>query len=152
LGAHVGTGGMSMKGTWTEEESCLSINILEIKLSFLACKPPVHLAGKCITNSTVVAYIRNQVEQATSPILLSSPLSDDNALGVDSLSASWEGLIAYPYPPTPLILAVLSKVASSHIRLCLIVSCWPNQACFQLLTDHPRRLPEWDRLLWHPIG
>jgi hypothetical protein len=34
--------------------------------------------------------------------------------------------------------------------------CWPSQAWFptllELLTDHPRRLPEWDHLLWHPLG
>jgi hypothetical protein len=54
-----------------------------------------------------------------------SPLPDDEALGVGSLSASREGLLTYAYPPTPLILAVLNKVA----RLCLIVPCWSNQSC-----------------------
>jgi hypothetical protein len=82
-----------------------------------------------------------------------SALLDDEVLGVDSLSASWEGLIAYEYPPTPLILAVLNDAASSRIRLCLIAPCWANQTWFpvllELLTDHPRRLPEWDLLLWH---
>ena len=85
-----------------------------------------------------------------------SPLPDPEALGVDSLAASWEGLIAYAYPPTPLILPVLNKVASSKVRVCLIAPCWPNQAWFPVLLDllvaHPRRLPLWDRLLWHPLG
>jgi hypothetical protein len=84
-------------------------------------------------------FVRHQAEQATSPVLLSLP--DDEALGVDSLSVSWEGLIAYAYPPTPLNLAVLNKAASSRIRLYLIAPCWPNQAWFpgllELLTDHP---------------
>jgi hypothetical protein len=65
-----------------------------------------------------------------------------------------------PGPGGPLgagleFLAVLNKVASSRVRLCLIAPCWPNQAwcpvLLELLTDHPRGLPEWDRLLWHPI-
>jgi hypothetical protein len=54
--------------------------------------------------------------------------------------------------PTPLILAVLNKV----VMLCLIAPCWPNQAWFpvllELLSDHPRRLSEWDRLLGTQSG
>jgi hypothetical protein len=76
-----------------------------------------------------------------------SPLLDDEALGVDSLSASWEGLDTYAFLPTPLILAVLNKAASCRVKLCLIGPCWPNQAWFpvllELLTDHPRRLLDW---------
>jgi hypothetical protein len=49
-----------------------------------------------------------------------SPLPDDETLGVDSLSAFWEGLNAYAFPPTPLIFAVLNKTASCCVRLCLI--------------------------------
>jgi hypothetical protein len=45
---------------------------------------------------------------------------------------------------------------TDKVRLCLIAPCWPSQAWFptllELLTDHPRRLPEWDHLLWHPLG
>lgn len=85
-----------------------------------------------------------------------SPLPDEEALGVDSLSVSWDGLSAYAFPPIPLILPVLNKVLSSQSRVVLIAPLWPNQAWFptllDLLTDHPRRLPSWDRLLWHPLG
>jgi hypothetical protein len=52
-----------------------------------------------------------------------SPLPENKVLVVDSLSAAWEGLDSLAYPPTPLILAVLNKVASCHIRHNLIVSC-----------------------------
>jgi hypothetical protein len=68
----------------------------------------------------------------------------------------WQWMNAYTFPPTPLIQAVLSKVMMDRVRLCLIAPCWPSHAWFptllELLTDHPRRLPEWDHLLWHPLG
>jgi len=85
-----------------------------------------------------------------------SPLPDEDALEVDSLAASWDGLNAYAYPPISLIQHVLNKVSTSQVRVILIAPCWPNQAWFpvllELLTDLPRRIPNWERLLWHPIG
>jgi ribonuclease HI len=64
-GAHVGMEDLSVKGTWTVEESRLSINILEMKAVILGVQAfQSTLRGKCITlfsdNSTVVAYIRKQ--------------------------------------------------------------------------------------------
>jgi hypothetical protein len=58
-------GDLSAKGTWTEEESRLSINVLEMKAVILGVQAfQSTLRGKCITlfsdNSTVVAYIRKQ--------------------------------------------------------------------------------------------
>jgi ribonuclease HI len=58
-------GDLSAKGTWTEEESCLSINILEMKAVILGMQAfQSTLWGKCITlfsdNSTVIVYIRRQ--------------------------------------------------------------------------------------------
>jgi hypothetical protein len=85
-----------------------------------------------------------------------SPLPDLKALAVNALAVSWDGMNAYAFPPTPLIQAVLNKVMTDKVRLCLIAPCWPSQAWFptllELLTDHPRRLPKWDHLLWHPLG
>jgi hypothetical protein len=74
-----------MKGMWTEEESHLSINILGVEAfkSNLWCKS-ISLFSD---NSTVVAYIRRyRLNKQLS--LYYSPLPDDKALGVDSLSAS----------------------------------------------------------------
>jgi hypothetical protein len=74
-----------------------------------------------------------------------SSLPEPKALAVNALAVSWDGKA---FPPTPLIQAVLNKVMTDKIRLCLIAPCWPSQAWFptllELLTDHPRRLPEWD--------
>jgi hypothetical protein len=85
-----------------------------------------------------------------------SPLPDPKALAVNALAVSWDSMNAYAFPPTPLIQAVLNKVVMDKVHLCLIAPCWPSKAWFptllELLTDHPRRLPEWDHLLWHPIG
>ena len=85
-----------------------------------------------------------------------SPLPDDGALGVDSLSVTWDDLDAYAFPPVALLTPVLAKIARSRAQISLIAPYWPNQAWFpvllELLVDHPRRLPDWTHLLWHPIG
>jgi hypothetical protein len=39
-----------------------------------------------------------------------SPLPDPKALAVNALAVSWDGMIAYAFPLTPLIQAVLNKV------------------------------------------
>jgi len=50
----------------------------------------------------------------------------------------------------------LEQVVSSKVNLFLIAPCWPYQAWFpallELLMDHPRRIPPWTHLLWHPIA
>jgi hypothetical protein len=73
-----------------------------------------------------------------------SSLPDPKALAASALAVSWDGMNAYAFPLTPLIQAVLNKVMTDNVRLCLIAPCWPSQAWFptllELLTDHPRRL------------
>jgi hypothetical protein len=85
-----------------------------------------------------------------------SPLPDLKALAVNALAVSWDDMNAYTFLPTHLIQAVLNEVMTDKVRLCLISPCWPSQSWFrtllELMTDHPRRLPEWDHLLWHPLG
>jgi hypothetical protein len=84
-----------------------------------------------------------------------SPLPDPKALAVNALAVSCDGMNAYAFPPTPLIQAMLNKVMTDKVRL-PIAPCWPSQAWFptllELLTVHPRRLPEWDHLLLHPFA
>jgi hypothetical protein len=85
-----------------------------------------------------------------------SHVPDLKALAVNALAISWDSMNAYAFPLTPLIQAVLNKVMTDKVHLCLIAPCWPSQAWFpnilELLTEHPRRLPECDHLLWHPLG
>jgi hypothetical protein len=236
-GAHVNEVDLTTKGTWSQEESKISINILELKAILLCVKDfRNHLKNQSVSLfsdiSTVVASIRKQ-GGTHSPVLCRmtwellqfcrrenivlvsrhipgkhniladtlsrssklvstewtihmdvvqvvrglwgsptidlfatkmnnrlprymSPLPDPKALAVNALAISWDGMNAYAFPLTALIQAVLNKVMTDKVRLCLIAPCWPSQAWFptllELLTDHPRRLPEWDHLLWHPIG
>jgi hypothetical protein len=57
-----------------------------------------------------------------------SPLPDPKALAVNALAVSWDSMNAYAFPLTPLIQAVLNKVMTDKVRLCLIAPCWPSQA------------------------
>ena len=80
-----------------------------------------------------------------------SPIPDPSAWQVDALSMDWDQLYGYAYPPTALIPHVLSKVASHHCKLMLVVPMWPDKSWFpdllNLLVDHPRALPlHWDLL------
>jgi ribonuclease HI len=80
-----------------------------------------------------------------------SPMPDPQALREDALSMSWEGLIAYAYPPTAIMGKVLEKVLTSHCQVILIAPLWPAQAWFQdllrLSVKHPIRLPCWPKML-----
>jgi hypothetical protein len=75
-----------------------------------------------------------------------SPLPDPKALAVNVLAVSWDSMNTYAFPPTPLIQAMLNKVMTDKVLLYTIAPCWPSQAWFptllELLTLHPRRLPE----------
>ena len=85
-----------------------------------------------------------------------SPLPDPAAVAVDAISMSWENLVGYAYPPTPLIRKVLAKILDSRSLIYLVAPCWPNQAWFpnllDLLIDQPRSLPpSWlPKLLMQP--
>jgi hypothetical protein len=64
-GAHVNEVDLSTKGTWAQEESKMSINILELKAVLLGVKHfRTQLKNQGVylfsDNSTVVAYIRKQ--------------------------------------------------------------------------------------------
>ena len=60
--------------------------------------------------------------------LFVSPFPEEQAWAVDALSISWEGLVAYVYPPTILIRQVLNKVGCSSVVLCLAAPKWKAQA------------------------
>ena len=86
-----------------------------------------------------------------------SPFPDPLAFAVDAMTIPWDGLLAYAYPPTALLLAVLQKLRQSEsTELLLIAPAWPKQSWYPLLLqsiiDHPRRLPPLQHLLWHPSG
>ena len=65
-GAHVESEGLLFHGVWTEDQSRLHINVLEMKAIFLSLTRAVHKVKNSTVlvstdNTTVVAYIRHQV-------------------------------------------------------------------------------------------
>ena len=84
-----------------------------------------------------------------------SPIRDSQAWAVDAMLVSWDGLLAYAYPPFALLNQVLAKLRSSRgARLVLIAPFWPRQPwflqLFHLSVAVPRRLPLRPDLLSQP--
>ena len=80
-----------------------------------------------------------------------SPVPDGEAWGVDALSLSWQGLLAYAFPPTAILMKVLNKVYTSESVVILVAPYWPKQSWFplllDLLVDFPVKLPDRAQLL-----
>ena len=76
---------------------------------------------------------------------------DIQALAVDALSISWEGIAAYAFPPISLINRVVQKISEEECTILLIAPLWPRQHWFQnllLLTiADPITLPRGQNLL-----
>jgi hypothetical protein len=83
-----------------------------------------------------------------------SPGPDDSAWASDALSISWEGLVAYAFPPSILIHQVLRKIQSQSCMIVLVAPLWPAQSWFptllSLLVDVPLEVPKFKRLLKQP--
>ena len=76
------------------------------------------------------------------------------ALALDALTISWEGMFAYAYPPICLIPKVLQHMSQFHCQIILIAPKWPRRHWYtdllQLLMDCPRKLPPLPNLLHQP--
>jgi hypothetical protein len=85
-----------------------------------------------------------------------SPMPDEQAFGVDALSMSWKGMLAYAFPPFPLLARVIRKIAEEGHEVILIAPAWARQTWFPellgLLIDHPRQLPRWPNILHQSRG
>ena len=83
-----------------------------------------------------------------------APGPDPQALAVDALAQSWDGMWAYAYPPTVLVPKVLRKVREHTCELIFIAPWWPKKEwsldLLELSVEPPRRLPLWTRLLRQP--
>ena len=66
------------------------------------------------------------------PIFI-SPFHDPRAWAVDAMSLSWEGMIAYAFPPIPLLMKVLLKMETETCLVILIPPCWESQPFFPVL-------------------
>ena len=59
-----------------------------------------------------------------------SPVPDPRAYAIDALSLPWSGLIAYAFPPFPILHKVIRKARLERPRLILITPWWPTQSWF----------------------
>ena len=85
-----------------------------------------------------------------------SPVPDDDAMAIDGLSLSLEGLIAYAYPPHQILMKLLQKFQMvRRCKLIVIAPYWPNQKWFPVLHDlkvrEPYQLPQIPHLLKQPL-
>ena len=62
-----------------------------------------------------------------------SPFQDPRAWAVDAMSLSWEGMIAYAFPPVPLLMKVLLKMEKETCLVILIAPCWESHPFFPVL-------------------
>ena len=84
-----------------------------------------------------------------------SPFHNPQALGTDAFLHSWDGFLAYAFPPWALIPQVLRKFhASSSVQMTLVAPYWPQRSWFldllDLVVDSPVALPSPPDLLKHP--
>ena len=83
--------------------------------------------------------------------LFVSPIPDPRAWKIDALSLSWEGLVAYAFPPPVLLHAVVDKIkATQTLRLVLVAPWWPARPWFPQLRElaqDPWPLPRREDLL-----
>ena len=82
---------------------------------------------------------------------------DPEALAMDALAQSWEGLSLYAFPPFSLIGRILQKMRQEQVKeLVLIAPAWQSQVWYpQLLSqlvDFPHLLPLSHSLLLNPLG
>ena len=64
-----------------------------------------------------------------------SPVPDPEAWGVDALSLDWNGLIAYAFPPFPILSKVVRKARIERPQLILVAPFWPAQTWFPDLQE-----------------
>ena len=83
-----------------------------------------------------------------------SPVPDPEAWGVDALSFDWSGLIAYAFPPFPILSKVVRKARIERPQLILVAPFWPAQTWFPDLQElshvPPLALPARKDLLRQP--
>jgi len=83
-----------------------------------------------------------------------SPVPDDWAMAVDALSMSWDNLLAYAYPPTGLLAAVVKKLKTHKCQMILIAPFWKDKPWFaellKLQVTEPIPLPQREDLLKQP--
>ena len=84
-----------------------------------------------------------------------SPVPDANAINIDALNISWEGLDGYAFCPVALIPKVIQKMNTYRCRM-IVAPGWPRMHWFwdlvNLSTKPPLQLPHWPHLLKQPFS
>ena len=75
--------------------------------------------------------ICHEAEQSTSDFHFSLPRPV--SMAVDATSLSWEGMIAYAFPPIPLLMKVLLKMEKETCLIILTAPCWESHPFFPVL-------------------
>ena len=131
--------GLSREGRVIQTEWSLHPSVFQ-SITLTWCSPQIDLFATASNTKCPVYY---------------SPIPDNQAAGIDSLSQNWSNIVGYAFPPPALIQMVLNKLVNSqNCQLFLVVPKWPRRGWFpqllSLLTDHPRQLPHWHKLLKQP--
>ena len=84
-----------------------------------------------------------------------SPVPDPRALAVDALSLDLQGMEAYAYPPTQILMNLLQKFQQTTCCVLLVVApWWPRESWFPTLLGLAKgeilQLPHWKKLLKQP--
>ena len=80
-----------------------------------------------------------------------SPYRDPLSVGTDKLLQSWDGLLAYAFPPWSILPQVLAKLRVSHrTLLTLIAPYWPQRPWFVVLLQLSVALSARPDLLFQP--
>ena len=82
---------------------------------------------------------------------------DPQALALDALSLDWNTLLlAYAFPPMPILPKALQKIRDSTVTVILIALAWPTQSWFpdllNLLIRRPVVIPAIEDLLTQQVG
>ena len=85
-----------------------------------------------------------------------SPVPDANAMNIDALNISWEGLDGYAFCPVALIPKVIQKMNTYRCRMIVVAPGWPRMHWFwdlvNLSTKPPLQLPHCPHLLKQPFS
>ena len=85
-----------------------------------------------------------------------SPVPDANAMNIDALNISWEGLDGYALCPVALIPKVIQKMNTYRCRMIVVAPGWPRMHWFwdlvNLSTKPPLQLPHCPHLLKQPFS
>ena len=75
--------------------------------------------------------------------LFVSPVPDPQAWAVDAFSIPWRNLVAYAFPPFPIIGKVLKKAREEDVSMILVAPLWEAQPWYPdlLLLTHVNPLP-----------